>query len=1051
MVKRMLIDATHAEETRVVVLDGTRLEEFDVETSTKKQIKGNIYLAKVVRVEPSLQAAFVDYGGNRHGFLAFSEIHPDYYQIPVADRERLLAEQERHEREEEERAARRRARREAQAATTAAQGAAAGQGSEAQGGAEGAGAAEGQAPFDAAHDDHAHDDHPHDDHPHDDHPHGDHPHGDHAHDDDHHDHGDHPHHDHDHDHTHDHTHDHPGEDHHHDDHHDGDVIPLAYIPPAITSELPPDEDHDEPHDENGGEGVSEVPSSDYIPETVGGDEQTAASVESARGENGNGENGNGEAAAATRGKPSVESVGGDDDEEEDARDDSSRRRFVASRHYKIQEVIKRRQIMLVQVVKEERGNKGAALTTYLSLAGRYCVLMPNSARGGGVSRKITSAQDRRRLKQILGDLELPTNMGVILRTAGSERSRAEIKRDYEYLQRTWNNIREVTMQSRAPALIHEEASLIKRAIRDIYSRDLEEVWVDGEEGYKIAKDFMRMLTPSHAKKVQRYKDDIIPLFHRYQVETQMESINSPVVQLRSGGSIVFAQTEALVAIDVNSGRATKERHIEETAFKTNMEAAEEIARQLRLRDLAGLIVIDFIDMEDNRNNHAVERRLKESLKADRARIQVGRISHFGLLELSRQRLRPSLIEANFRTCSHCAGTGMIRSTESAAVHSLRMLEEEGVRQRSSEVTITVHPDVALYLLNYKREALASIESRYGIKIFVMGDAHLIPPNLRLDRVKAMRAPGEGQEAREPQPVREIAPPEAEEEEEDIAEEAEADEEAEAGEARGQGQPRGEGEEEGGRRRRRRRRRRGRGGDDRSEGARHEGQRHEHRQEGGREGQRHEGGRAEHREEPRAEGEQASEGGEEQPRHFEGGDQGQQREGRDSEGRRRRRGRRGGRRRRRGNGEPGEHGEHREHGEHHAGEHESSVHQPAEHQGGNGPSTPAAPISTADAAEERSWPEMPTPAPEPTSSPAHVDPAGADGAPEVRNGTGPSRFFRAIKEGVLGRRGDAEPPPIETRAEPPRVEAKPEPAPVIQPPPEPEPAGPPRKGWWSNKN
>ena len=399
--------------------------------------------------------------------------------------------------------------------------------------------------------------------------------------------------------------------------------------------------------------------------------------------------------------------------------------------------------MLVQVVKEERGNKGAALTTFLSLAGRYCVLMPNSARGGGVSRKITSAQDRRRLKQIVGDLDLPKNMAVILRTAGAERSKPEIKRDYEYLQRTWNSIREVTMNSRAPALVHEEASLIKRAIRDIYSRDIEEVWVDGEEGYKTAKDFMKTLTPSHAKKVQRYKDDIIPLFHRYQVESQMETINSPMVQLRSGGSIVFNQTEALVAIDVNSGRATRERHIEETAYKTNLEAAEEIARQLRLRDLAGLVVIDFIDMEDSRNNHAVERRLKESLKVDRARIQVGRISHFGLLELSRQRLRPSLIEANFKVCAHCAGTGMVRSTESAAVHSLRMLEEEGVRRRSSEITITTHPDVALYLLNYKREMLAQIEARHGLKIFVLGDPTLIPPNLRLDRVKAaVREDGE---------------------------------------------------------------------------------------------------------------------------------------------------------------------------------------------------------------------------------------------------------------------------------------------------------------------
>ena len=1019
MVKRMLIDATHAEETRVVVLDGTRLEEFDVETSTKKQIKGNIYLAKVVRVEPSLQAAFVDYGGNRHGFLAFSEIHPDYYQIPVADRERLIAEQERHEREEEERQARRRARREAQAAQTGA-------------------TADGQAAAgEGPHDDHHDDGHDHDDH------------------DDHHDHPDHDHHDDDHhhdDHHHDDHHAHQGDDHHTDhhgdDHHEGDAIPLAFIPPAITAELPPDDEHhdDERHEDSHAHEAAPQDTSDPAqdgaspdamapmppPETVGGDAGEAQNGDAARAEG----------ALVNIEKPVVETVGGEDDEEEESRDDRSRRRFVASRHYKIQEVIKRRQIMLVQVVKEERGNKGAALTTYLSLAGRYCVLMPNSARGGGVSRKITSAQDRRRLKQILGDLELPTNMGVILRTAGSERSRAEIKRDYEYLQRTWNNIREVTMQSRAPALIHEEASLIKRAIRDIYSRDLEEVWVDGEEGYKVAKDFMRMLTPSHAKKVQRYKDDIIPLYHRYQVETQMESINSPVVQLRSGGSIVFAQTEALVAIDVNSGRATKERHIEETAFKTNMEAAEEIARQLRLRDLAGLIVIDFIDMEDNRNNHAVERRLKEALKADRARIQVGRISHFGLLELSRQRLRPSLIEANFRTCAHCAGTGMIRSTESAAVHSLRMLEEEGVRQRSSEVTITVHPDVALYLLNYKREALASIESRYGLRIFVMGDAALIPPNLRLDRVKAMRAPGEGpegRELREPQPVREIAPPEPEPEDE-VEDETEDESEAEGGrEHRGHGQPRGEGEEDGGRRRKRRRRRRGRGGDDRdgrNDGHRHEGSRQE--------GQRHEQRPERTDTSTDSEGGDVSEGDEQAS--FEGQEGRPDQQGRDGEGRRRRRGRRGGRRRRRGNGEP--HGDHQ-------GDHQGD-------QAGGQAEQVTESTAAAVASEAGSWPEMHTPAPEPAAAPAHEDTAGADGAPEVRNGTGGSRsFFRAIKEGVLGRRSEeapqaetraAEPPRSEApRSETPRAEPKPEPqaAPAAPPAPE-EPAGPPRKGWWSNK-
>jgi ribonuclease E len=689
MVKRMLVDATHLEETRVVVLDGTRLEEFDVETSTKKQIKGNIYLAKVVRVEPSLQAAFVDYGGNRHGFLAFSEIHPDYYQIPVADRERLLAEVDQHREEDEsndsdttDNLIQENGKHQEENVTE---------------------------PSDVTSQN--------------------------------------------------------GDDGALSNRESVEAIPMAFSPPQISGDVVSDDpivdtsadatadtssqsDSDIEIEQAAEAGAVELTVSELgevDDDASPGAPEDSSELPSDIGESSAGASESSEESAdestntpvkSTK-SSGVETVGGDDDDETTG-EDRQRNRFLASRHYKIQEVIKRRQIMLIQVVKEERGSKGAALTSFLSLAGRYCVLMPNSARGGGVSRKITSSQDRRRLKAILGDLELPKSMAVILRTAGAERNKAEIKRDYEYLQRTWNSIREVTMTSRAPAPIHEEASLIKRAIRDIYTRDIEEVWVDGEEGYKTAKDFMKMLTPSHAKKVQKYKDETIPLFHRYQVETQLEAINNPIIQLKSGGSIVFAQTEALVAIDVNSGRSTKERHIEETAYRTNLEAAEEIARQLRLRDLAGLVVIDFIDMEENRNNHAVERRLKEALRADRARIQVGRISHFGLLELSRQRLRPSLIEANFRICSHCSGAGLVRSTESAAVHSLRVLEEEGVRHRSSEVTITVHSDVALYLLNYKRQGLASIETRYGIKIFVLGDNALVPPDMRLDRVKASR-------------------------------------------------------------------------------------------------------------------------------------------------------------------------------------------------------------------------------------------------------------------------------------------------------------------------
>jgi len=536
MVKRMLIDATHPEETRVAVVSGNRLEEFDYETSTKKQLKGNIYLAKVTKVEPSLQAAFVEYGGNRHGFLAFSEIHPDYYRIPISDREALMAEE-----------------------------------------------AEAQKEADAE-----------------------------------------------------------------------------------------------------------------ARETEDGEE--------------------------------VEIVGGDGE------DDIGPPRRKPMRRYKIQEVISKRQIVLVQVVKEERGTKGAALTTYISLPGRYCVLMPNTPRGGGISRKITNAQDRKRLKSLLEELSIPDGMAVILRTAGMERSKAEIKRDYEYLIKLWDEIREETLQSTAPALIYEEADLIRRAIRDLYTRDIEEVFVEGEEGYRTAKDFMKRIMPSHARRVQPYKDGGLPMFHRHQVESQIDGIHSPVVQLKSGGYIVINPTEALVAIDVNSGRSTRERNIEETALRTNLEAAEEVARQLRLRDLAGLIVIDFIDMDEHRNQTQVERRFKEAMKNDRARVQIGRISPFGLLELSRQRLRPSLLEASTEVCSQCGGTGYVRSTESTALQVLRVAEEEGMRKRSREITIYVPPQVAVYVLNRKRAMLGEIEARYGFRVYVEADETVIPPDLRVDRV-----------------------------------------------------------------------------------------------------------------------------------------------------------------------------------------------------------------------------------------------------------------------------------------------------------------------------
>ncbi len=693
MAKRMLIDAAHPEETRVVVLNGHRLEEFDFETSTKKQIKGNIYLAKVTRVEPSLQAAFVEYGGNRHGFLAFGEIHPDYYRIPVADRRAALEADRAAEAAEDEREERHVESGESEPVENA----------------------------------------PADDAP----------------------------------------------------EHLAENMPQETLPSAgsgesagddMLSEEPPAEPPDLAALESGFD--AEVPAtaetlSPYEPVLPEGD--AFAEDDAVQGtEPGHEEVGelmvppSAESApspdlephpVSSEPNPTIETVGGDEIEE------TSRRRARSYRHYKIQEVIKRRQIMLVQVTKEERGNKGAALTTYISLAGRYCVLMPNTPRGGGVSRKITSMIDRRRLKDLMGDLEVPEGMGVIVRTAGSERSKIEIKRDFEYLLRLWDEIRELTLQSTAPALIYEEGNLIKRSIRDLYARDIDEVLVDGKDGYDTAKSFMRMLMPSHANRVKFYNDPSVPLFHRFQVEGQLDAIHSPVVQLRSGGYIVINPTEALVAIDVNSGRSTRERNIEETAFKTNLEAADEVARQLRLRDLAGLIVIDFIDMEEHRNNGGVERRLKEAMRHDRARIQLGRISPFGLLELSRQRLRPSLLEASTQPCPHCNGTGHIRSTESTALHVLRAIEEEGMRHRSAEITVAVPSAVALYILNQKRAALQHTETRYGFHVIITEDDVLVPPAFRLERGRAL-TPAEIATLSVPQPL----PMPVEEEEAPIEEE-----------------------------------------------------------------------------------------------------------------------------------------------------------------------------------------------------------------------------------------------------------------------------------------
>jgi ribonuclease E len=726
MAKRMLIDAAHPEETRVVVTSGTRLEEFDFESSTKKQVKGNIYLAKVTRVEPSLQATFVDYGGNRHGFLAFSEIHPDYYRIPVSDRPpgetELSAGGDLSENGGDDHGV--------PLVAALPEPVSVPQGAAAEDDPEGDQSSANDpewAPDHAASD-------PIEAPP-------------------------------------------------------GEPAPLAterQLGDSGETLIAPDgAASDGPDDfrEWSGFAAQSTHAPDSMALRAAEGSLLAAEI---------GELGETVRAVDETDAENVETFGGDEVEEvEEA--DAERRRSQPSRHYKIQEVVKRRQIMLVQVAKEERGNKGAALTTYLSLAGRYCVLMPNTGRGGGVSRKITSITDRRRLKEILEDLEIPEGMGVIVRTAGAERSKAEIKRDYEYLLRLWNEIRDLTLKSTAPALIYEEGNLIKRSIRDLYTRDIDEVLVEGEEGYKTAKAFMRTLMPSHAKRVQPYRDPQVGLFHRFQVESQIDAVHSPVGQLRSGGYIVINQTEALVAIDVNSGRSTRERNIEETALRTNLEAADEIARQLRLRDLAGLIVIDFIDMEEHRNQGAVERRLKEALKNDRARIQVGRISPFGLLEMSRQRLRPSLAEASTQPCPHCGGTGFIRSVESTALYVLRSIEEEGIRRRAAEVCLYVPTNVALYILNQKRESLAQIEARYGLRVMVAQDDSLIPPNFRLER---LRVYGAG----EAPLLRAIQAPTLVEEEDEEPEIAESEAASEAA-------PEHETEEERGRRRRRRRRRR----------------------------------------------------------------------------------------------------------------------------------------------------------------------------------------------------------------------------------------------------
>jgi ribonuclease E len=760
MADKMLIDATHPEETRVVVLRGNRVEEFDFESANRKQLRGNIYLAKVTRVEPSLQAAFVDYGGNRHGFLAFSEIHPDYYQIPVADRQALLAEEARQQREADDEAEnrgrhRRHRRRGANrrgdfkrsepAAEESAVEEAASElpTSEAIELPAGEAALEQPASVETA---------------------------------------------------------------------AAELAPIAEaVPPAAdetfaSPSAEPIEAQTEPV-----EGAPAEPSVEAEPATEAdapaedseaSRREIAAEAANAEDAGENGENGNGEEAAEGE-EEAVESVGG-----ADALEEVQERMPRFRRQYKIQEVIKRRQVMLVQVVKEERGSKGAALTTYLSLAGRYSVLMPNTARGGGISRKITSAEDRGRLKEIAQELEVPEGMGVILRTAGASRTKAEVKRDFEYLLRLWEQVRDLTLKSTAPTLVYEEGSLVKRSIRDLYSKDIEDITVAGEEGYKEARDFMRMLMPSHVKNVKLYKDSQ-PIFTRYGIESQLDAMFSPVVQLKSGGYIVINQAEALVAIDVNSGRATREHHIEDTALKTNGEAAEEIARQLRLRDLAGLIVIDFIDMDETRNNRTVERRLKEALKHDRARIQVGRISHFGLLEMSRQRIRSSVLESSTEKCPVCGGSGHVRSVSSVALQALRALEEMLIKGATHNLIVRTRSEVALYMLNHKRAHLRELEERFRVTLTVSADAtvtgqqsYVIDRGEQVHTLEAARSLAAAAQSA-------LSPPE-EEPEAELAAEASPEGEAEAGETQ-------EGEREDGRRRRRRRGRGRARGEPREEG------------------------------------------------------------------------------------------------------------------------------------------------------------------------------------------------------------------------------------------
>jgi len=855
MPNKMLIDATHPEETRVVVLRGNRVEEFDFESANRKQLRGNIYLAKVTRVEPSLQAAFVDYGGNRHGFLAFGEIHPDYYQIPVADRQALIDEEERAARAAELEAdhrAGRRAHRErgarrsrdeikSEPVETHEETAVMAAGSEVMAPPAGDAGEPAAMPGDAG------------------------------------------------------TIDSGGESAAQPDagwtHETPEAETRAEAHAAPASELPggsemaPAGGYDAPIDLGQLEAsaaVESLPGNDDEPRPHAGEHDQAFAAPSESGAGGDNIT---EVSAAGSDEETVESVGG-----ADAMEEVPERMSRMRRQYKIQEVIKRRQVMLVQVVKEERGTKGAALTTYLSLAGRYSVLMPNTARGGGISRKITSGEDRARLKEIAQELEVPEGMGVILRTAGASRTKTEVKRDFEYLLRLWETVRDLTLKSTAPKLVYEEGSLVKRSIRDLYSKDIDEVVVAGPDAYHEAKDFMRMLMPSHAKNVKPYAETQ-PLLSRYGVENQLDAMFSPVVQLRSGGYIVLNQAEALVAIDVNSGRATREHHIEDTALKTNLEASDEISRQLRLRDLAGLIVIDYIDMDEKRNNRSVERRLKECLKQDRARIQVGRISHFGLLEMSRQRIRTSVLESSTEKCPYCGGSGHVRSVSSLALQVLRALEEQLIKGATHNLIARTRPDVALYVLNQKRAHLRGLEERFSITITIMSDDTVAAPQaFVIDRGEQVHTIEAAKAIAAQTPA--IAVPR---EQEDDLEEAGPIESENAEAAPADATPEHSESEAGGRRRRRRGRGRGRDGGDRPSHA--QPPTHEDAALSVSESTMESDG------EPLADEDVDEQSGSDQGESAQRGDS-DERAGahRDGEKRRRRRGRRGGRRNRERNGE-----------------------------------------------------------------------------------------------------------------------------------------------------